>query len=145
MSISHARLFYAQGLLFITIISAHALALLLYLYWYFPLLNRLMHFAGGLWVALFLTWVLLSLNRRPIFLLIFSGVIVVGVLWEVFEWVTGLTREPMSTRDTTLDLIMDMIGGFIGAFLAHRIDAHATIAHHGEVESDAPEPHGGAA
>lgn len=128
-----------------TIVLAHALSLFLYLYWYFPLLNRLMHFAGGLWAALFLTWVLFCLNRRPTFLFIFCGVIAIGVLWELFEWVTGFAREPMTSLDTALDLIMDVIGGGFGAFLAHRIDAHATIGHHGKTESDAPESHRGAA
>lgn len=45
-----------------------------------------------------------------------SMVVVVGLLWEIYEVVFGLTfiSDPEYLGDTTIDLIMDVVGGFLG-------------------------------
>ena len=52
----------------------------------------------------------------PQFLVTFVAIIIVGVAWEVFEYVTGMYNVANYTLDTTLDLATD-VGGMLFAYL----------------------------
>ena len=45
-----------------------------------------------------------------------------GVIWETFEFLAGVTSFPVESLDTILDLAMDTMGGFAGIFLAKSIE-----------------------
>lgn len=114
---TYRTLFIAQALLLLVILIIHAVSLELFLYWHYPLLNRAIHFLGGLWVALACAWLLLRTSRNPTFVLIMLTTIGIGVAWEIFEVAIGMTSEENYVLDTTLDLIMDTSGGLLGYFL----------------------------
>lgn len=54
-------------------------------------------------------------------LLSLSGVIIVGILWEIYEWIfwkhiSRRKRDKPQKKDTTDDLFMDFLGG-LSAFV----------------------------
>lgn len=72
-------------------------------YWWFDIV---MHFGGGAFVALA---AYLAGMRRPT--TIVGLALVVGVVWEVFEYMIGYTYYPSLIADTALDLLDDVLGG----------------------------------
>lgn len=97
------------------------LAATYYLYWEFWWYDIMMHLLGGLFIGLSFLWVLYFevphiKNRIPVFATTFFVVLVVGIAWEVFEYVTGMYNAKNYNIDTTLDLAMDMVG-MMGAYL----------------------------
>ena len=98
-------------------IAALSQDLFFYIWWFdIPL-----HFLGGLWIGLTSIYIYHHSERfKPIvlenhlFLSIFLCVIVVGVLWEFFEYYTGLAfafgNYPL---DTVKDMLMDILGGVV--------------------------------
>lgn len=111
----------------ISIIGAlHYLALKFYLYWVFPWFDILMHFLGGLWVGLIVMWFLFfsgfinkninETSRVRVFYVSILSVLIVGLLWEVFEFYTGvMILETNYGMDTIIDLIMDILGASVAA------------------------------
>ncbi|MCD5382426.1 MAG: hypothetical protein LR017_03925 [Candidatus Pacebacteria bacterium] len=97
----------------------HIVSLELYLYWRFPWLDIPMHLLGGVAVALALLLLLQWIPRMPRrYLALFPivmGVLVVGLVWEVFEIWAGIPLiEPGFERDMLLDICMDIVGGAVG-------------------------------
>lgn len=90
------------------------------LYWY----DFMMHFLGGLWLGLFLSWLgttplgswvpLLRSQGRVILLSI-----LVGIAWEIYELTFGITflADKGYVWDTSHDLVMDTLGAFVGAWI----------------------------
>jgi hypothetical protein len=124
-------LFYIGALLLLGIAVVHALALQGDLYWFYPLLNRAIHFAGGVWIAFASVWLFAQLGRPGGIFRVLTAVILVSIAWEIFEVAIGMTTEKNYVFDTSLDLIMDVSGGILG-FLAAR--AMVQSAHNGENE-----------
>ncbi|OGG57672.1 hypothetical protein A2765_06050 [Candidatus Kaiserbacteria bacterium RIFCSPHIGHO2_01_FULL_56_24] len=130
------RLFFAQAALLASIAVVHIIALQFYLYWHFPLLNRIVHFAGGLWTALLLVWLLRFRRHEPRLFKIVLGAFLIGVAWEIFEVAIGMTRDSDNyALDTTLDLLMDTLGGFGGFFVARWLRERDTIISHEAAEN----------
>lgn len=100
-----------------------------YLYWTVYEFDSLVHFLGGILVALFFLWFyfysgFFSPKRRDFnqFLKIsFLSILFVGVLWEAFELIVGVTGflDKEYVYDTTLDLIMDFLGALVGCFYGY--------------------------
>ena len=120
-------LFYTQAALLLLIAIVHAFALTYDLYWYYPLLNRVVHFSGGVWIALASIWLLARHGRKFGFLQIIAIVMLVSIAWELFEVVIGMTHEKDYVLDTSLDLTMDFLGGVCGFFLARRFTRADTL------------------
>lgn len=115
----------------LTLATIHILALEFYLYWQYLWLDIPVHALGGAVVVLAL-FVLRDfgvplvgrvLHILPILLI----VLVIGIAWEYFEIMNGLTPEKNYWADTILDLIMDLMGGLIGYFVSTRIE---TLEYH---------------
>ncbi len=72
----------------------------------------MMHFLGGLTLAIFVAWILRIESRSfKSFLKLLVCVMFLGVGWEVFEYVFGIAAPPEEyLADTSLDIIMDTIG-----------------------------------
>ncbi|MFZ2555352.1 MAG: hypothetical protein WAZ27_03150 [Minisyncoccia bacterium] len=123
-------LFMTQAAVVTAVGAVHIVALHLYLYWYFPWLDLLVHFSGGLWVALVSAWLLLMTRREPTLFVLIACVIAIGIAWEVFEYTIGMSRGSTFVMDTSLDILMDLLGGIAGVILARRMRTHATISTH---------------
>ncbi len=113
------RLFFAQTLVLILVGVLHITGLYYYLQWYYWWYDLVLHFLGGLWVALAITWLWLALSRKVRIVPILLAVLVVGGAWELFEYVIGSLREGNYFFDTSLDMLMDALGGLCGYLLVH--------------------------
>lgn len=97
----------------------------LYLYWEFWWFDILMHFLGGAFIASALLWVIryelphLLRPFAPPFLTTLFATLAVGVLWEAFEYTTGMYASVNHPLDTTMDIAMDM-AGMLFAYLAFK-------------------------
>ncbi len=119
------------GFFFLVLIAVlHVVAVDWYLYWTLPWFDILMHFLGGAWIGFVCIWLCFysryfSMPARTDIVYVVSvsvlGALVVGVLWEVFEYVTGITFLVSNyVPDTVLDLIMDVVGGVVVAVAVYR-------------------------
>ena len=94
-----------------------------YLYWTIRWIDTIPHFFGGLTVALACAWFfslfsdLTKWKNSKLLIMMFSGAIVIGLVWEIFELHFGITTLADGIRyatDTASDLTMDLVGGFFG-------------------------------
>ncbi len=72
----------------------------------------------GVWI-LFLSHYLpfrISFNGRNVLLCAFFFVLIVGIGWEIFEFVLGFVDKHNYIADTSTDLIMNELGA-IGAYI----------------------------
>lgn len=112
----------------ITILGiTHFVALEFYLYWKYLWLDLPMHALGGIVVALgIFALPLLSFIRLPERYLspsfVLTGVLIVGLIWELFEIAIGIPLiEEGFEIDILADLTMDILGGAIGYIVGSRI------------------------
>ncbi len=90
-------------------------------YWRIPWFDMPMHFLGGLWLgSVALWWYTHNAVLTPlrIFLISLTTVLVVGVLWEFFEFSVDtvvIISGQNGILDTTTDIIFDIIGGITAA------------------------------
>ncbi|MCK5021949.1 MAG: hypothetical protein KAR54_01740 [Candidatus Pacebacteria bacterium] len=92
-----------------------------FFYWRFWWYDIVMHFTGGLWIALLGYYLFFfagfaGLGRKiiksdSVFWVTFVFVLTIGILWELFELIATSFDLPLNYFfDTGLDLIMDMLG-----------------------------------
>jgi hypothetical protein len=110
----------------------HIIGTALHLYWTFWWFDIVVHFLGGVWIAATGFWVYyMSLWRGgtpPVRVIRFFAVtvfcsVIVGVLWELFEYGAGLTFVLPGVdyqTDTLADIGMDVVGGLC-AYLYYRL------------------------
>lgn len=118
-------LFIINFILILIIGILHISAMEFYLYWTFPWFDIPMHFLGGLWVGVTSIWFFFfsghagkftsQLTTRNIFTVSIASVIVIGILWEIFEIYAGV---PMLTADYPLDTSVDLLVDILGAIAA---------------------------
>jgi hypothetical protein len=111
----------------LTIAIVHGVALEFFLYWKYLWLDIPMHLLGGVCVAFgYSVLPFFRINLPPkyrTFAWYLAFVFAVGVIWEIFEFVNGLSviaGENIFT-DTAGDLFNDLIGGCIGYAIQKRI------------------------
>jgi hypothetical protein len=103
--------------------AVHNFALATSLYWYYWWFDVLMHFWGGILVVIGV-YALCSLKHiplRPTSLIIFTTLVIVMILWEIFEWRIGLFNPQYGLFDTIKDLLVGLSGGLVGYFAALRL------------------------
>lgn len=101
-------------------ILIHLIALYFHFYWTVWWFDIGMHVFGGFIAA----YLLVNLfckdvsSRRHIFWIALCGSLLIGVIWEVYEYATGMTFAASDTYvlDTFSDLLSDICGGLL-AFL----------------------------
>lgn len=86
------------------------------LYWRYLWFDTLMHFLGGLTMAVF-GIALLAKRRAFIFL---GAMFAIAAGWELFELAINAQREANFAFDTSLDLLMDACGMSL-AYVAARL------------------------
>lgn len=107
----------------------HMTAEYYYLYWTIRWLDICTHFLGGVWVGVAGVWFWFfsgymrepqSPEKHILPVALITG-LVVGVVWELYEYVvwqlSGAGLPPNYIPDTSLDLVMDITGAFVGFFL----------------------------
>lgn len=84
-------------------------------------MDVVVHFLGGLFVGLALIWVYLfsgilsesektpEIKISPLYIVL--GVLLVGLLWEAFEYLIGVFATEKMFPDTIFDLFADVAGG----------------------------------
>ena len=106
--------------------ALHIFAILFYFYWSIGWFDVLMHFLGGLSLGVLVFWVVflsgflvkkMPGNPYSAVFITFVMVLVIGVLWEVFEYVYDIAAEPHEyVSDTIVDIIMDSFGALVAGF-----------------------------
>lgn len=103
----------------------HLLAIELYWYWTYLWFDIPVHFLGGFLVALGALWLVFysgyfshtfSFSKARACMVALGAGIVIGILWELFEVVTGPPAAPNYVLDTSLDIVFDLAGAY-GAYL----------------------------
>ncbi len=123
---SRARLLRILALLVCVIAVLHIAATVFYLYWEFWWYDMLLHFLGGVFIGLLVLWlrflsgyvsVPASFSARHAFLFTLCWLLVIGIGWEVFEQLIGITWSLEGYWvDTSIDVALDLVGG-TAAFL----------------------------
>ncbi|HBA45767.1 hypothetical protein A2W67_01650 [Candidatus Nomurabacteria bacterium RIFCSPLOWO2_02_40_28] len=84
-------------------------------YWYFTIwyFDIIMHFLSGFWVGLFFLYVFYNENLfLKQILTVILGVLLIGVLWEAFEFFLNIiAKEQFNIVDTASDIFFDLLGG----------------------------------
>lgn len=119
------KYFWPMFILVALVAGFHILGTIENYYWSTNWYDFPMHFFGGLWISLFILWfdAWIPLPIRPNSALKVIGfVLVVGIIWELYELYFQLTNiyDVGYTWDTSHDLIMDVLGGTLGWFLIHK-------------------------
>lgn len=123
------------GLCLITVLAIlNFIAISFYFYWIFWWFDMMIHFLAGLTGGLIAIWFLfdskLFYRHVPgVSGAIFGAliaIITVGVAWEIFEYVNGLTQSTEAyATDTTYDLIADMLGAVLAGIIGSREVFHS--------------------
>jgi hypothetical protein len=106
------------GLLSLILLFLHLAALKYSFYWLYPWYDIAIHAIGGAAIGLLILFILWRfVYSKEFFLLIISMLIlvsVVGLVWEFFEFSTGLTFTSSNyPRDTFIDISMTSFGGVL--------------------------------
>jgi hypothetical protein len=112
------KLFKTLAFLVILLFVLNHIASKFYLYYSLWWIDMPMHFLGGICAGLFMVWLLPSenlfseLSWKYVFK-IFLGVLLIGVLWEVFEIIFNniIAQISFDARDTIHDISFDLSGG----------------------------------
>ncbi len=92
-------------------------------YWYSLIwyLDIIMHFLGGFWVGLFFIYVFSikkpTISISSLFLKVFLATLIIGVLWEIYEFsLHVISATSFDFRDTISDIFFDLLGSVISIF-----------------------------
>lgn len=111
-------------ILIVVIAILNMLAVSFSWYWRIWWLDMPMHFLGGLWVGLTSIWIFYNKdtavncnenkrNYSHIFFISIASVLLVGILWEIFEFGVNANVSfsiQNSLSDTLSDLFFDLLG-----------------------------------
>lgn len=120
--------YYGPLLVLIVFLANFILGFGFRLYTLTPLFDITLHFLGGLGVCLTLHELLFKkFPKAPFFywsMLMIGGTMLVGVLWEFFEYTSSILWGTVygmeligDLADTLADLLMDLLGAILGALL----------------------------
>lgn len=110
--------------------ALNMIAIKLYLYWTVWWVDMVVHFFGGMWVALISMWFLslfFSIEKWSLKKILFLSLLssfFVGAIWEIFELYFGLTSlsdGAIYITDTASDFLMDTMGGVFGFIQINKI------------------------
>mgnify|MGYP000438521745 CR=1 FL=1 len=117
---------YLLPLAFFAVLTAvlHYFALVNFLYWNVDWFDILMHFLGGVTMALLALFVFftsdyisnfakLRSDKLVVLFVVLSFTAVIGLGWELWEIFYGMSSILEDRFDTILDLIMDMLGALV--------------------------------
>lgn len=114
------QLLFAQFTLLAITASLYFIGFALYLYWVFWWYDIVLHFLGGAWALLAITWLFATVGKTHTWALQIGIVILIGIAWEFFEALIGAPRESKYLFDTSLDLLMDVFGALFALWFVNR-------------------------
>jgi hypothetical protein len=117
--------------LFVSIAAIDTYAGKHFLYWSIRWLDMPMHFLGGFWLGLGALWTYFysglfkaipqeHRTARYAWLLAITSALVLGFIWEVYEYGLDILHERTDLYDmidTLSDLLLDIIGGTVATFM----------------------------
>jgi hypothetical protein len=114
-------------ILFAILIILYLVILREKLFFFYPWSDMPMHFLGGLVVGsvtYFLMLLIASARDKKFSRTQYVGgilvsVFTVGILWEIYEFIFGLTFTISYWPDTLSDIVMDILGGSFVAYCAY--------------------------
>ncbi len=119
------QLFIFSFVLISLVAGLNKMALNFFLYWRFWWFDIMMHFLGGLWIGSIVLWFYYFSGyiknpiktKKYIFWISVISVVIVGLGWEVFEFLIDANLREGYFGDTILDLIMDIIGAIVAYWI----------------------------
>ncbi len=102
--------------------STHGIAVSASLYWYYWWFDILMHFWGGLLIALGVT-TLATFRRfdfKSSYRLVFLTSVALVIVWELFEWIIGVVSPQEYWIDTSIDMFLGIFGATVGYVMLKR-------------------------
>lgn len=117
--------FFSLGLI-VVLGTLHFTAEAFYLYWTIWWFDNMVHllagFAGGFIIVWFLSdFISFHLKKNSNLnsvLIIIGSVLVVGIVWEIFEYINNITPYAEGyIFDTTLDLFFDLLGATLASVI----------------------------
>ena len=111
-------------LLLYFIVAAHWLGIVYRLYWSIPHYDTVMHFLGGLWLAVMGDYLLKKRKNDVIkndrflkIIFIIGAVMVIGFFWELQEFFIDqfIFQKVLITQESIADTMTDLTADFIGA------------------------------
>ncbi|MEX0935007.1 MAG: hypothetical protein WDZ70_01630 [Candidatus Paceibacterota bacterium] len=105
----------------VVLLWLHMTALRLHWYWHMPWFDVLPHFIGGMFAAFSLIFISFlyyrsqgkETERAFSAAIILFGTFLVGILWEIFEYIFAVSVDPLASFDTVVDLFMDTLGALV--------------------------------
>ena len=91
-----------------------------YFYWTLWWFDFVMHFLAGLGGGLVIVWLISEKNfqTKKVFLITLVSLMLVGIAWEIFEYVFGIAQSTENyILDTCIDLLMDAFGASASVYL----------------------------
>jgi hypothetical protein len=89
--------------------------IILKFHWYYSIWwsDMLMHFLGGIWLGTAFLFVSKEEINTKVAFKILLGVLLVSVLWEIFEFILNnfTLKMEFSILDTLSDFLLDLAGG----------------------------------
>ena len=115
------------GLIYV-IAGIHLLAHWLFLYWTYPWLDSVMHTLAGLWISLFILWLVhhspyregishhvALVHKHGNALIVLGSTFVFGVLWELYQLSAHILFDIPFKPDHLADSVSDVLFGIMGA------------------------------
>lgn len=121
-------LFWEIVTLSVIVALLHKAALSFYLYYTISWFDIVMHFLGGGLIGLIILFSLYIYEWEPfhknhkinVFIVAVGGVLIVGLVWELWELFVGFTDIVKDGPDTLLDIIMDLLGASMAFMYAKK-------------------------
>lgn len=128
MYMQQNKIFRAMFWILFIVGAMNAIAYKLYLFWTVIWFDMVMHFLGGLFVSLFFFAMLsvlkskLSYVEKLVLGVVFT--VLVGLVWEYYELVIGVTNlaDTVYWGDTGMDIVMDTLGSIVGVLFVHWVE-----------------------
>jgi len=114
------KLLFVQLYLVALVAILHLVGTALSLYWLFWWYDILVHFLASIWVAFGAIWIARQVGIIKTGICAVLAVCMIGVSWEIFEYLIGAVNTKYIVFDTALDMFMNFFGGWVGIVLAQR-------------------------
>jgi uncharacterized BrkB/YihY/UPF0761 family membrane protein len=105
-----------------SVLKLHEVAMANFYYWIFWWYDIMMHTLGGFLIGGIVVWGYhrfferTRLSNRELLVLVVSGAVIVGSLWEILEYFSGIYAQ---IPNVVLDTIKDLCDDALGAALAY--------------------------
>ena len=104
---------YAAFGIIVVIGGLHFLAEAFYLYWTIWWFDIMLHLLAGFSGGVVIAWFFGPTSTLKSTMLILAGMLIIGIAWEVLEYILNFIQPIRYWPDTILDLAADMVGAIL--------------------------------